>query len=130
MSRILESADPETCAAIMKGSRPRNLEGAISRLHADEIEQFFDIVYDSMLAEVRQLPSPGRAPLTRVNRAFQALADRLPAADADLLINVMNAPGLASAEDACLACRLLHTELINLPEPHRSVLARALVTPE
>jgi len=128
MNRILTQANITTCAAIIRGN-PSGMMQTLRRLEADEIEQWFDLIFESMVAELRQYPKPDTLPRPQVERAYQVLIERLPSADSELLIAVLSAPLQATDVEVCAAGRLLHENLLDLPEPHRAVLARSLVTP-
>ncbi|HUF28740.1 MAG TPA: hypothetical protein VMM18_17295 [Gemmatimonadaceae bacterium] len=130
MGRVLELADTHTCAATATGRSDADFVPAIRQLSASETERWFELAFEAAVAELRKVPTIDAPDQAQVESAFVAVTSRLSAADADLLIAVMTEPQEASDDDACTASRLLYSTLVDLPEPHRSVLARVLVIVE
>ena len=130
MSRILALADVQTCAAMMKGSAAGRMESTLRQLEADDIDTFFDMSFEAMVAEVRQQASPPLPTQEELSRALQVLIERLPGGEGERLVAVLGDPHQATDDDGCSAARSLYTGLAELPEPHQVVLARGLVAPE
>jgi hypothetical protein len=129
MARIYAEADTPTCAAIFVGDRAPGMEAALRRLSAAEIDQWFELVYGAMSAELRQTGQPENPSPKAVRRSVQELLASLAPADAELVFSMLQSPREGSPEDACRAGRLIHAEVARLPEPSKATLARALVWP-
>ena len=112
----------------MKGTSAAVVEQALKQLAPEEIELWFSLALEALTAELRQQPRTGGRSQSERDQ-LGALLDRLSDSDRELLIEFMPNPRQATAEDACMAGRVLYRNLGDLPEPHRAVLARALVTP-
>jgi hypothetical protein len=78
-----------------------------------------------MLAELRQTP-PATVTEEQVQQAFEVLAERITQHDLERLDTALNDPD-ASDADACWGVRTLYEQAVLLPEPHATVLTRALV---
>jgi hypothetical protein len=127
MARIYEEADTATCAAMFREEPAPNLEAAMRRLSPEEIDAWFDLIFEAMSAELRRTSEPVRPPQQEIRSAFQDLIDTLSPEEADLLSVMVQAPREGTLEHACHAGRLLHRGVGNLPEETRATAARALV---
>ena len=97
------------------------------RLTAEELEQWFDLMYLAMRAEVRQSPEAWRLPPHEIRASVEELLMTLDPRDAELLAAMLQSPRAGTLEQQCRAARLLYGGIAGLPEPARATLARALV---
>jgi hypothetical protein len=130
LNQVLVFADLQTCASLVKGTSAVGMESALRQLAADDVERFFDLILEAMAAELRQQPGPPLPSEEEVGLALQVLTESLPGGEGERLLAVLNDPQQATDDDGCVAARSLYAGLIELPEPHRAVLARALIAPE
>lgn len=130
VARLVNQADTETCAAIMKGRSVPGIETALRQLPPEEIGQWFDISFEAIQAELGQAPAPAPPSQEELNQAMRAMLALLPTAEGQLLISVLTSRGQPSDTTACNAARLMYTNIPDLPDPHRAIFARMLVLPE
>lgn len=128
LHRIADEADVKNCAALLTGE-PTQLELVLPRLSAEEIEQWFDLSFDAMVAELHRTPYASNPSQAQIQGAFQQLLATLTKEDAELLDSVLVAPRSKTADETCRAARLLYANLLQIPEGPRLLLARWLVTP-
>jgi hypothetical protein len=129
MSRVLALADLQTCATMMKGTA-RGMEPVLRQLDAADIDTFFDMSFEAMVAEARQESGPPLPTQEELSLALQALVERLPSEEGERLVAVLGDPQLATDDDGCSAARSLYAGMTELPEAHQVVLACGLVAPE
>lgn len=127
LARISAEADTPACAALYRGDEAAGRDAAMARLTADELDQWFDLLYLAMRAEVRQSPEAWRLPPDEIRKSFEELLMTLEPRDAELLSALLQSPGVGTLEEQCRAGRLLYGGIAGLPEPSRATLARALV---
>lgn len=130
VSHLLNQADTETCAAIMKGRPLPGIETALRQLPAEEIGQWFDISFEAIRAELSQDPAPSPPSQEQLNQAMKAMLALLPPGEGQLLISVLTSLSKSADSSACNAARLMYTNIPDLADPHRAVFARMLVLPE
>lgn len=128
LNRIADEADVSNCAAILTG-KPTHLELVLPRLSAEEIEQWFDLSFDAIVAELHRTPYASDLSQAQIAGALQQLLARLPTEDSELLTSILAAPDSKTADETCRAARLLLANLLQLPEGPRRILARAFVPP-
>ena len=130
LARILPQLGEPACASMARGvSSPEVLtaiQSTLKDLDTTSLALWLDLSRNAMLAELRQTPRPTVTD-EQVNAAFSALADSWPQADVDRL-NALHDLSTASDTDACWVVRTLYRTATELPEPHGTVLVRALVS--
>jgi hypothetical protein len=128
MSRILELADAKTCAAITMGQPTQGLEPVLRHLSREDIEQWFDLTFQAMTAELRQSPDPPANSDAAIERLARRLLADLSLEDRRPVASLLAASPNLSVEDTCRGGRLLFARLGELPRRAHAALARALVT--
>ncbi|HET7877038.1 MAG TPA: hypothetical protein VFN71_16060 [Methylomirabilota bacterium] len=129
IARLLDVVDETTCAAMARGAMPTaGLTAAIAKLDQPTVETWLDLAYEAMVAEMKQKPLPPSPSERERAAAVNAMMARMPKdhkatfQSAAIRLNL----GTPDAE-ACWVAKTLYYYLPNLEEPHRRVLARALV---
>ena len=130
LGQVVELADAETCASMLTRVPSPGLEAALRQLDTAEINRFFEITYDAIVAELRRQPAPPSPSEDEVVAAWQAMFRLMRSEEMELIVGVFKDPAQAPAEQACQAARSVYLYLPRLAESHRSVLARAMVSIE
>ena len=128
--KLLSSTDVTGCAAVVRDkASPAQLDAALAKLDAADIEAFFTLKETAALAEARDQKPPKMVLQEQFPEAFGNLLQTLPAEQADHLGALLAGgdPSRASDEDICWAEKTFLDALLTLQEPYRSTLARAVV---
>jgi hypothetical protein len=129
LHRLFEQAHTPACAALLRGGSMQEFEQPFRQLSAEELEQWFDLIFEATVAELRQTPPPRQLPPAQRERDFQELFGQFTAEDARWLRSMLENPHGGTEEEACRAGRMLYAGWAGLPLPSRAALARWLVTP-
>jgi hypothetical protein len=130
MNQILALADVQTCSSLLTGSPGGAMDSVLRQLAAEDVNRFFDLSFQAMVAEARQEVGPPLPSEEEVYAALETLLQGLPGEDGQRLVTVLSNPQQATDEDGCGAARSLYAGLVELPEPQRAILARGLVIPD
>ena len=126
--KLLAGVDPKTCAAIARGNHTRSqFVEALSHLAPQDVDRWLALSREAGLAELKNAPPRKKIEQEKVHRAMEALLRKLPQDRAAWLRSVLADMSASSDEDACRATRTLYQGATSLEEPHRSILAQALV---
>jgi hypothetical protein len=128
--KLLASADSSECAAIARdtdlGAIARSAPLALTKLDSASMVNWADIAYRAVLAEVKQQP-PHQPSEREVTDAMVALMHSLPEAQrARLATGLAAAPDTPDA-DVCWAGRTMYRKLVQMDQPARHILARAVL---
>jgi hypothetical protein len=127
--RILTVADVPTCAAIERGSVAREkIWGAVDALTPAEQDEWVELLFAAMEAEVNKRPPP---PLRSDDDRQQALTALNMAMDGALpgARRVAQDVAHASDGDVCKIARAIVTAIPGLPDGIRQAAARQIIPP-
>jgi len=128
MSKMLDAANTTECAALGKGDTSV-LRDSLLRLEVSDVDSWFELTKDAMLAEVRKEPAVTPLDENQASEGFQALVDKLPYERAEIFTQAIIDPTPMSDVDLCWTARTLYRELLDLKASHRTALARLLIEP-
>jgi hypothetical protein len=128
-SKMLAPVPNGTCAAIVRDTpTDAQLKEALEKLEGKDLEAFFTLSTEAVRAELQHLPPPTVVSEVDFPTAFGALLSALPEEQAERLAALLlRGPAQTSDEEVCWAERTFLNALLSLNEPHRSMLARAVV---
>ncbi len=131
IARVIERTDVVGCALLVRGERGEAQKGAevlsaaLAELDAQTINDWFDLAFKAMLAELRDAPVPTFDEVG-IEDAMRALIAILPSDEADRFADALGSLPEGSDEEVCWAGKTLYRAALKLEAPHRAVLARAL----
>ncbi|GAC1647208.1 MAG: hypothetical protein NVS4B3_00900 [Gemmatimonadaceae bacterium] len=127
--RIVNGAPTAECAAIARRPLLMQLVGsphALTSVDSSTATQYLDLQFRGAVAELEHVPA--RQPTdSAVLDAMTVIMTRLSPATRARLGRVFANMAIASDADACWAARTMYDHLREIPEPRRSVLARAIL---
>jgi hypothetical protein len=128
-SKMLAPVPNGTCAAIVRDTPTEaQLKEALEKLDSENLELFFTLSAEAVRAELQHHPPPTVIGEAEFPTAFGALLSALPEEQAERLAALLSrGPAQTSDEEVCWAERTFLNALLSLNEPHRSLLARAVV---
>jgi hypothetical protein len=129
LAHIVEEADLITCAQVFRGEPKPYIDRTLRRLSSPDIDAWFDLSFAAAVAELQQRTAPPLPVREEITQSLKDLLATLPPADAAFLSSMIHEPRRGTVEDACRASRLLYTAAPQLPEPARTTLLRAMVSP-
>jgi hypothetical protein len=128
-SKMLAPVSNETCVAIVRDTpTTAQLKEALENLETQDLESFFTLSLEAIRTELEHHPPPTVVSEADFPTAFGALLSALPEEQAERLAALLSrGPAQTSDEEVCWAERTFLNALLYLNEPHRSLLARAVV---
>jgi len=125
---ILRAADDATCAAMARGeATPAAILSAVRGLRPGDAARWCILAERAVTAEVAGFPEPVEVPPRAFDRAWTALLGSFPPGEGERLERAMAGLAKAGNAEAARTVRELYDAALALREPHRSVLARAMV---
>ncbi len=112
--KLMMQSNIPGCAAITRGNiQPGVFYSMLEELDTADVDQWFELTYQAMVAELRQSP-PARLPATDVElqNLVKTMLDDLPEADQQRLREALASP--ASDDEVCWAGRMLQTQFDKL----------------
>jgi hypothetical protein len=129
--RVLDVADPETCARIFRGTASTEETFAEGRkLDIETFRAYTDMTMTAAILDFGEAPGPAAPTAEEQQAAFVALAAAFGPGELDRVSGVLNDPASGSAVEVCEAGRKIIAAVSQLPEPARSDLLRVLVQSE
>ncbi|GAC1656293.1 MAG: hypothetical protein NVS4B3_21950 [Gemmatimonadaceae bacterium] len=127
--KILDAASGSECAAIARRpvfAQVVSSPEAMTTVDSASAAQYVSLQFRGAAAELKQLPA--RQPSdSAVVGAMKMLLGGLAKPARDRLVKAVSNMGTASDADACWAVRTMYRGVRTSVEPHRSVLARAIL---
>ena len=130
MNAILPRLSDQTCAELaMRKSTPEGQRDLMKAVRALEENSYASWLALSRKAAVAEAEGVGGREQSQeeIGASLQQLKERLTAAEGQRLLSGLS--GSARVEEAAWALRNVYAQAVDLPEPHRSILLRALVSP-
>ncbi|HEX7962299.1 MAG TPA: hypothetical protein VF493_20465, partial [Terriglobales bacterium] len=112
--KLLMQADLTGCAALTRGNPGSGLFQMLENLGAEDVDRFFDLTYQAMLAEAKQTPPARGADYVRIRQNLNTILDDLPQEDSVRLKNDLSNGTGSSDEEACWMGRTLQGGLDKL----------------
>jgi hypothetical protein len=128
--KLLAAADSGECATIARNTDlaaiAKGAPFALARLDSASLVDWADIAYRAVLAELKQHP-PQQPGEREVTDAMVALMRSLPESQRARLATGLAASPETSDGDVCWAARTMYRKLVQMDQPSRYVLARAVL---
>lgn len=129
--KILDVADPDTCARIFRGTASAEETYAeVRKLDIETFKAYTDMTMTAAILDFRDAPGPAAPTAEEQQAAFVALAAAFDAGELDRVAGVLNDPASGSTAEVCDAGRKVIAAVGELAEPARSDLLRVLVQSE
>jgi hypothetical protein len=128
--KLLAAADTSECATIARNTDlaaiAKGAPFALARLDSASLVDWADIAYRAVLAELKQQP-PHQPGEREVTDAMVALMKTLPEPQRERLATGLAGSPETSEGDVCWAARTMYRKLVQMDQPARYVLARAVL---
>lgn len=118
-TKLLMQADVAGCAALARGNAGRGVMPILEKLDAADVERFFDLLYEAMMAEVRKSPPARHANERRVQETLEIILTNLPEQDRERLRNALIKGTGDDDEETCWMGRTLQAGVDKLDRADR-----------
>jgi hypothetical protein len=129
-ANLLAAADSSECATIARNTDLAAIVTgaplALAKLDSASMVDWADIAYRAVVAELQQQP-PQQPGEREVTDAMVALMRTLPESQRQRLATGLSATTDTPAADVCWAGRTMYRKLVQMDQPSRYVLARAVL---
>ncbi len=127
MNQILRNLDVETCAAFARGTaNTAQVRAATKKLDAVSLKAWIDVTFKAAVAEL-QGTSNRMVSKQDIELAQEEFRRGLAQKELDRLAALPGDDAEVADSDACWTVRILYERVLEMREPHRSVMALHLV---
>ena len=112
--KLLMQADTAGCAALARGQPGSNLQPMLGKLSDEDVNQYFELTYQAMTAELNQSPAARQADVGQLKRILNTMVTGLPQAGQPRLMADLKNLAAAGDDEVCWTERTLQTEASKL----------------
>jgi len=84
-TKLMMRADVARCASLFRGGPGGGLMPLLELLEPEELDQFFEVIYQSTVAELLESPAARNADSARVEETMRIILDDLPESERERL---------------------------------------------